>query len=178
MSGRRVCHCRMVHRGYWDRFAILECASGTASGVSQRSTPGYLLPTLRVEDDGLTRRCGLRWAILARPTRGISDLKFVQRRARIARTAVEVCNDAEDLAMVQSAKFLRRDPADVEPWAETCGQIRCLVEEKGGAAGEVHHVEISDAKMHYHERTDEFYYVIDGQGTMTLDGEEIELHRG
>src|SRR5262249_21171206 len=33
-------------------------------------------------------------------------------------------------------------------------------------------------KLHYHERTDEFYYVIAGQGTMTLDGEEIELHPG
>jgi len=74
--------------------------------------------------------------------------------------------------------FLRRDPADVEPWAETCGQIRCLIEAKDGAAGEVHHVEIEDAKLHYHERTDEFYYVIDGAGTMVLDDEEIELHRG
>jgi len=43
------------------------------------------------------------------------------------------------------------------------GQIRCLIEEKDGAAGEVHHVEIHDAKLHYHERTDEFYYVIAGQ---------------
>ncbi|MBI4605846.1 MAG: cupin domain-containing protein [Planctomycetes bacterium] len=74
--------------------------------------------------------------------------------------------------------YLRRDPAEVKPWAETCGQIRCLIEEKDGAAGEVHHVEIHDAKLHYHERTDEFYYVIDGQGTMVLDGEVIELHRG
>ena len=76
------------------------------------------------------------------------------------------------------ARVLRRDPAEVEPWAETCGQIRCLVEQKDGAAAEVHHVEISDAKLHYHERTDEFYYVIDGEGTMTLDDEEIELHKG
>ena len=44
--------------------------------------------------------------------------------------------------------------------------------------GEVHHVEIQDAKLHYHERTDEFYYVISGQGTMVLDDEEIELHAG
>jgi mannose-6-phosphate isomerase-like protein (cupin superfamily) len=75
-------------------------------------------------------------------------------------------------------RYLRRDPARVEPWAETCGQIRCLIEAKDGAAGEVHHVEIQDAKLHYHERTDEFYYVIAGQGTMTVDGEEIELHAG
>jgi mannose-6-phosphate isomerase-like protein (cupin superfamily) len=74
--------------------------------------------------------------------------------------------------------YLRRDPARVEPWAETCGQIRCLIEAKDGAAGEVHHVEIQDAKLHYHERTDEFYYVIAGQGTMALDEEEIELHPG
>jgi mannose-6-phosphate isomerase-like protein (cupin superfamily) len=74
--------------------------------------------------------------------------------------------------------FLRRDPADVKPWVETCGQIRCLIEESDGAAGEVHHVQIQDAKLHYHEHTDEFYYVIAGHGTMVLDGEEIELHQG
>ncbi len=27
----------------------------------------------------------------------------------------------------------------------------------------VHHVEIHDAKLHYHERTDEFYYIIAGE---------------
>ena len=74
--------------------------------------------------------------------------------------------------------FLRRDPVEIQPWTETCGQIRCLIEEKDGAAGEVHQVEIRDAKLHYHERTDEFYYVIEGQGTMLLDDTEIELHRG
>jgi mannose-6-phosphate isomerase-like protein (cupin superfamily) len=80
--------------------------------------------------------------------------------------------------MKANPRYLRRDPKQIEPWAETCGQIRCLIEAKDMAAGEVHHVEIQDAKLHYHERTDEFYYVIDGQGTMTLDGEEIELHQG
>ena len=60
--------------------------------------------------------------------------------------------------MPQSSNFLRRDPADVTPWAETCGEIRCLIEEKDGAAGEVHRVKIQDAKMHYHAKTDEFNY--------------------
>ena len=80
--------------------------------------------------------------------------------------------------MPATTRYLRRDPAAVTPWAETCGQIRCLVEQKDGAAAEVHHVEIADAKLHYHERTDEFYYVIDGRGTLTLDDEEVELHPG
>ncbi|HZW33341.1 MAG TPA: cupin domain-containing protein [Isosphaeraceae bacterium] len=77
-----------------------------------------------------------------------------------------------------ATRFLRRDPAEVQPWAETCGQIRPLIEEQDQAAAEVHHVEIQAAKLHYHEHTDEFYYVIDGQGTMVLDDEEIDLHKG
>lgn len=80
--------------------------------------------------------------------------------------------------MQTETKFLRRDPAEIEPWAETCGDIRCIIEEADGAAGEIHHVEITDAKLHYHTKTDEFYYVIDGAGTMILDDEEIELHKG
>jgi mannose-6-phosphate isomerase-like protein (cupin superfamily) len=84
----------------------------------------------------------------------------------------------KEQAMKTVAGFLRRDPAKVKPWAETCGQIRPLIEEADGAAGEVHHVEIDGAKLHYHEQTDEFYYVIDGSGTMVLDDEEIELHKG
>ena len=80
--------------------------------------------------------------------------------------------------MSTATRFLRRDPSEVEPWAETCGQIRPLIEEHDGAAAEVHHVEIRDAKLHYHERTDEVYYVIDGAGTMVLDDEEIPVHAG
>ena len=74
--------------------------------------------------------------------------------------------------------FLRRDPLQVEPWRETCGQIRPLIEQRDGAAAEVHYVEIDHAKLHVHAKTDEIYYVIEGQGTMILDDTEIELHQG
>ena len=79
--------------------------------------------------------------------------------------------------MNDSPSFLRRDVADVQPWTETCGQIRPLIEEKDGAAAEVHHLEITDAKLHYHERTDEIYYVLDGTGRMRVGDAEIELRR-
>jgi mannose-6-phosphate isomerase-like protein (cupin superfamily) len=77
-----------------------------------------------------------------------------------------------------ATRFLRRDPAEIAAWAETCGQIRTVVEEADGAAAEIHHVEIQDARLHYHEHTDEFYYVIRGTGKMILDDERIELHDG
>src|SRR3984893_3050347 len=80
--------------------------------------------------------------------------------------------------MTTATRFLWRAPAEDSPWAETCGQIRCLIEEKDGAAAEVHHVQIRDAKLHYHERTDELYHVIAGRGTMVLDDEEVEMHPG
>jgi mannose-6-phosphate isomerase-like protein (cupin superfamily) len=80
--------------------------------------------------------------------------------------------------MTTQTAFLRRDPAAVVPWRETCGQIRCLIEEKDQAAAEVHHVEIENAKLHYHKKTDEIYYIIDGDGHMQLDDETIELHKG
>jgi mannose-6-phosphate isomerase-like protein (cupin superfamily) len=80
--------------------------------------------------------------------------------------------------MPVTTRFLRRDPAEVEPWTETCGQIREMISEKDEAAGEIHRVEIDNAKLHYHARTDEFYYIIDGHGTMILDDEQIEVHAG
>lgn len=80
--------------------------------------------------------------------------------------------------MNSTATVLQRDPADVKPWTETCGQIRPLIEEQDGAAAEVHHLEITDAKLHFHERTDEIYYIIDGRGRMRLDDEEIEVRMG
>ncbi|MSU61980.1 MAG: cupin domain-containing protein [Pedosphaera sp.] len=72
---------------------------------------------------------------------------------------------------------LRRDVVDIQPWTETCGQIRTVIEEKDEAAAEVHHLEITNAKLHYHQRTDEIYYVLEGTGRMQLDEEEVELHK-
>ena len=80
--------------------------------------------------------------------------------------------------MNETPKYIRRHWSELKPWAETCGQIRTLIDEQDGAAAEVHHLEITDAKLHYHERTDEVYYVLSGQGRMALDDKEIELGEG
>jgi quercetin dioxygenase-like cupin family protein len=80
--------------------------------------------------------------------------------------------------MNETPRCIRRHTSDIKPWAETCGQIRPLIGEQDGAAAEVHHLEITDAKLHYHRVTDEIYYVLGGQGWMLLDATEIELNAG
>lgn len=80
--------------------------------------------------------------------------------------------------MNATAKPLCREVARITPWAETCGQIRPLLEEKDEAAAEVHHLEITNAKLHVHHKTDEIYYVLGGEGRMKLDDEEIPLRKG
>lgn len=80
--------------------------------------------------------------------------------------------------MTATTAIIRRELSDVTPWTETCGLIRPLIEESHLAAGEVHHLEITDAKLHYHAQTDEFYYILGGQGHMQLDDQQIELHEG
>jgi mannose-6-phosphate isomerase-like protein (cupin superfamily) len=80
--------------------------------------------------------------------------------------------------MSTATQFIRRELSEITPWMETCGEIRCLLEEKDGTAAEVHHLLIHDAKLHYHAKTDEVYYILGGQGQMQLDNETIELHEG
>ena len=43
----------------------------------------------------------------------------------------------------------------------------------------MHIVEIkSDSELHYHKRMTEFYYVLDGQGHIELDGKRFEIGPG
>ena len=61
--------------------------------------------------------------------------------------------------MSTQTKFLRRDPAEVTPWAETCGQIRCMIENADGTPAEmhrvkIHQVEIEAARLHFHAKTE------------------------
>ena len=76
-----------------------------------------------------------------------------------------------------TATPFRRDPEEVTPWSETCGAIRCLIEESDLAAAEVHHVKIQDAKLHYHKKTDEIYYIFDVEGKRVLDDEEVSVKK-
>lgn len=47
-----------------------------------------------------------------------------------------------------------------------------------GPAAWAHAVDIADARLHYHKRSTELYYVLDGSGSVVLDGVAHEVQRG
>jgi quercetin dioxygenase-like cupin family protein len=63
----------------------------------------------------------------------------------------------------------------------TCGWRHRLIsrEDEGtGVAAWAHAVDIDGAKEHYHKRGTELYYVLDGEGTVVLDGVEHPVRKG
>ena len=75
-------------------------------------------------------------------------------------------------------KYLIRRLADTPTERGVCGWRKTLVTHGDTPVANVSHLQINDSKYHYHRVMTEFYYVLSGGGTMTLDGEAIELHKG
>ena len=63
----------------------------------------------------------------------------------------------------------------------TCGWRDRLISREDAIfspAAWAHAVDIDGAKLHYHKRSTELYYVLDGSGTVSLDGAEHSVFKG
>ena len=63
----------------------------------------------------------------------------------------------------------------------TCGWRDRLIsreDEELSPAAWVHAVDIDGAKPHYHKRSTELYYVLEGEGCVILNGEEHQVKKG
>ena len=63
----------------------------------------------------------------------------------------------------------------------TCGWRDRLISREDRALGPAawaHAVDIDGARPHYHKRSTELYYVLDGDGVVLLDGEEHPVRKG
>ncbi len=72
-----------------------------------------------------------------------------------------------------------RHEGDAPRERSACGYRHRLIS-KGdqGVSAWAHAVDIDGAKTHYHKRATELYYVLEGEGSVILDGREHEVHPG
>ncbi len=72
------------------------------------------------------------------------------------------------------------DEAPSEP--STCGRRLRLISRDdaavAGLAAWAHVVDIDGSKEHFHRRGTELYYVLEGEGTIRVDGEELAIRKG
>ncbi len=76
---------------------------------------------------------------------------------------------------------LIRHESDAPRERSTCGWRHLLVsrqDEDKGVAAWAHAVDIDGAREHYHKRGTELYYVVEGEGTVRLDGTDHPVRKG
>ena len=76
-------------------------------------------------------------------------------------------------------QLLVRHEGDAPRERSTCGwRDRLISREDTDVAAWAHAVDIDGAKEHYHKRSTELYYVLDGEGSVVLDGDEQPVKKG
>jgi len=67
---------------------------------------------------------------------------------------------------------------EVEKEKSTCGYRQRLYSREDETPAFFHLVRITESKAHYHKRATEFYYVLEGDGEMTIDGDTFPIGPG
>jgi mannose-6-phosphate isomerase-like protein (cupin superfamily) len=75
-------------------------------------------------------------------------------------------------------KYIVRQVDNLDEARSTCGFRRAIFTEEQGAGFSMSVLRISDSSRHYHLRTWEAYYVLDGEGELELDDETVVLKPG
>ena len=59
-----------------------------------------------------------------------------------------------------------------------CGFRTRIFKEGDGAPASFSHLRIHEAQAHWHNETHEFYYVLEGEGTLHIDDEPVPIAKG
>jgi mannose-6-phosphate isomerase-like protein (cupin superfamily) len=76
------------------------------------------------------------------------------------------------------SKYIIRRLSETPEERGVCGWRKTLVTADDVPVANVSHLRIDDSKYHYHREMTEFYYVLSGGGTITLDGEKRDITAG
>lgn len=78
-----------------------------------------------------------------------------------------------------AGKILVRHEGEAPMERSTCGwRHRLISREDVDVSAWAHAVDIDGAKPHYHKRGTELYYVLEGEGSVVLDGIEQPVRKG
>ena len=81
--------------------------------------------------------------------------------------------------MAAEAGALVRHVDEVETVVHSaCGKSVRIFTRRDTDAANLHVTTINDATSHYHEHCTEYYYILEGSGTMTLGGETVAVRPG
>ncbi len=88
--------------------------------------------------------------------------------------------DAEGVPVLLPLVTLVRHEGEVPRERSTCGWRDRLIsrEDAGQTMAWAHAVDIDGAREHYHRRSTELYYVLDGEGSVLLDGRAHPVRKG
>jgi quercetin dioxygenase-like cupin family protein len=75
-------------------------------------------------------------------------------------------------------KYIIRRLSEIPTERGVCGWRKTMVTHEDTPVANVSHLTIEDSKYHYHREMTEYYYVLTGGGTITLDGEKREIAAG
>jgi len=79
----------------------------------------------------------------------------------------------------RSSQVLIRHEGEVPRERSTCGwRDRLISREDKQVAAWAHAVDIDGAREHFHQRGTELYYVLEGEGSVILDGVEHAVRKG
>lgn len=73
---------------------------------------------------------------------------------------------------------LLRRTTEVAPAPCPCGTSRRLITRADTPLANLHVTSIRNASLHFHKKTTEFYYILEGSGRMQVGDDEFDLEPG
>jgi mannose-6-phosphate isomerase-like protein (cupin superfamily) len=77
-----------------------------------------------------------------------------------------------------SSGYLVRHESEAATVPCPCGQSTRILTGADGSPASFHVTAIRDSMTHYHKRTTEVYYILEGSGRMELNGDWVEVRPG
>ena len=84
----------------------------------------------------------------------------------------------QQMSASKKTRYTIRRLSEIENERSTCGTRQRFFSNGDETPAFLHLVHIHSSKAHYHLRATEFYYVLEGNGEMTVDGETFPISPG